>query len=158
MVGSTASGEASVKKCAAVEVQSVNVTSEILAPRKQAPKVEITEEKKSGTSRDRVSIVAYGPVLGSMDSSKVDVDFTCTEEGVILNARITRSANFSGGALQNVTWRPEIRMVVTISKAEAILETVWRMVLTNGQESTKTQTPPYPPQEYPAKAVRRIHY
>ena len=140
----------------AVEVYSVEVTPESLARRKQIPRIEVSEKKESNAARDRISIVAYGPVLGSMDSSTVNVDFTCTGDGVAVNAKITRSANFTGGVLQNVIWHPKINMVVRILHAEAVLEVTWRMFLTNGRELAKAQTPGYPPQDYPTKTVHRI--
>ena len=156
LCGSTAGGQEVVKRCPSVEVYSVEVTPETLARQKKSPRIEITEEEESNAARDRISIVAYGPVLGSMDSSKVDVGFTCTGDGVAVNARITRSANFTGGVLQNVIWHPKINMVVRILRGEPTLEVTWRLFLTNGVESMQAQTPPYPVQKYPIRAVRRI--
>lgn len=149
-----ASAKGMVKRCARVDVQSISVSTELdrgdsFLP-DPSPKI-IQVPGKAGT------LLALGPPLGSMDSPELETDLSCTAKGIVLNFTVTRSANFRGATLQNVVWRPAIRIQVVVRRAEAIVRAVWRMRLTTGAEVDHAQSPaaPYADETYPV-AVSKV--
>jgi uncharacterized protein YcgI (DUF1989 family) len=69
-----------------------------------------------------------------MDSADITANLACTPNGVVVTVTITRSANYVGTVAQNVSWRPRIELIATLLKPNAVLETIWRMRLTTGNE------------------------
>jgi hypothetical protein len=151
-----ANAKGMLKRCAQVDGQSISVSTELdrgdsFLP-DPSPKI-IQAPGKAGT------LLALGPPLGPMDSPKLETALSCTAKGIVLNFTVTRSANFRGATLQNVVWRPVIRIQVVVRRAEAVVRAVWRMRLTTGAEVDHAQSPaaPYPDEKYPiavSKVVR----
>lgn len=166
-VGALLTGLASAqesKVCPGAEIQSINVSAEIekKAPLDTRPEtIEIApgyaSNPNSRPAEGTVTAVALGPVLGSMDSPKVKTEVTCTANGFLLTATITRSADFHGAALQNVDWRPRATITVLLRQPEIAIETTWKVRLTTGVELHHAQTPPYPERTFPIKVTKVVH-
>lgn len=109
----------------------------------EKPAIEIVPAPPSsttpGAAKKTVTVIALGPVLGSMDSPKVETSLACTAKGIVLTATITRSADYHGAVLKNVLWRPKIEIVVVFRQPEIIFATTWRMRLTTGAEVDHAQ-------------------
>jgi len=150
--------------CAEVEVQSVKVSPELEIGILHDPtpaKIETIPaealETTPSASGKAVTVIALGPVLGSMDSPGIKTDLACTAKGVVLTATITRSANYHGAVRQNQNWRPRIEMALALRQAEVTFEVIWRMRLTTGAELDHAQTPPsYPDQQYPITVTAMV--
>lgn len=163
--GTIVSAQEIMKTCGGVEVRSINISAEterevLLEAAPEKPAIEIAPAPPSSPMSDTVgkavTIIALGPVLGSMDLRTVETDLACTAKGFALTATITRSADFHGGVLKNVIWRPKIEIAVVLRQPEVIFEATWRMRLTTGAEAEHTQTPPYPEQKYPATVTKTV--
>jgi hypothetical protein len=102
------------------------------------------------------NLVALGPVLGSMDSSKILTEIDCSIYGVHLTAFVTRSADFNGAVHKNIIWRPAIEISLRLREPEIVVETTWRMRLTSGLEVDRAQTPGYRAQSYPITAMQTL--
>jgi len=103
-----------------------------------------------------MAVIAHGPVLGSMDSQKVETDLLCTAKGLLLTATITRSADYNGSALKNAAWRPQINITIVLHQAEPIFQATWKMRLTTGAEVSRAETPLYADQRYPITVTKTI--
>jgi hypothetical protein len=103
-----------------------------------------------------IQVIAVGPPLGSMDSRAVQTELSCTWQGIALTATITRSADYQGGALKNVLFRPRIELVVILQQSAATFQITWKMRTTAGAELDHAQTPPYPDQPYPITSSTTI--
>lgn len=154
--GTLANAQEIPKTCAAVEVRSINISEEperevLLEATPEKPAIRIVPPSSAtpGTSDKVVTIIATGPVLGSMDSRKLETNFTCTTNGAKLTATITRSADYHGAVQKNVLWRPKLQIVIIPRRPEVIFKTIWKMRLTTGVELNHTRMPPYPEQNYP---------
>jgi hypothetical protein len=117
------------------------------------PKVEITA---TDPQLKTVTVTAFGPMLGSMDSSSIKTQIFCTKTGVSLTATITRSEHYTGATRQNQLWRPVVTVPITLRSSEAIFETTWEMQLTNGKELGQARTPPYSGLVYPIRVTRTL--
>jgi len=146
------------KVCHGVEVRSVNVSPQVLKDMSRNAQQETIETGASATGTKEITVVARGPVLGSMDSEKLDTDLACSSDGLVLTAIITRSANYHGAVAQNVLWFPRIMIVVGPLQPEIALQIVWKMRLTNGKEVDRARTPPYPEKKYPITVTKTIHW
>jgi hypothetical protein len=144
-------------KCVGAEVRSIKGLPELVigvlhdpTPAKiEAIPVEASETTPSASGK-AVTVIALGPVLGSMDSPEIKTDLACTAKGLVLTAIITRSANYNGGVRQNQNWRPRIEMALYLRQPEVLFKAIWKMRLTTGVELDHAQTPPsYPDQQYP---------
>jgi len=145
-----------VKTCRAVEVHSIQMSAEAV-PKVLSDVRAVTQVAYPDAAAKAVVVTAYGPILGSMDSPKVETDLACTAKGFVLTATITRSASFNGSALQNVNWRPRITMAVGLLKPEGVVQTIWKMRLTTGASVDHAQTPPYDvDQKYPIRLTKTI--
>ncbi|HSS19661.1 MAG TPA: hypothetical protein VLL54_06275 [Pyrinomonadaceae bacterium] len=136
------------KTCAQVEVSSLDITTEYPRPDmpfNAAPSTTVTPEANS----KEVMIVALGPALGSMDSFKLKTQLTCTAKGFAVAATVIRSADYQGGVVKNVLWRPRIKIAAKLREPEATFEMTWKMRLTSGLEVEHADTPPYASQKYP---------
>lgn len=118
---------------------------------------EAIETSEVGTETQDVTVVVRGPVLGSMDSEKLNTDLACSSDGIVLTATVTRSANYDGSVMQNLNWFPQIKIVLVPRQAEVVFQTVWKMRLTNGRKIDRARTPPYPEKKYPIAITRIIH-
>jgi hypothetical protein len=160
-----------IKTCAGVDVRSVEVSADpdvsqnrsksIFLPRGPSPSIDILTPAapKPGvenTTPQYVTILARGPVLGSMDSQKIETDFSCTANGVLLTAIITRSENYTGAVLKNAAWRPQLRALLMLHQSNVALETIWKMRLSNGNDVTNAETPAYATQQYPIVVTRTV--
>jgi hypothetical protein len=144
----------SVKRCPAVDVQSVRVSAEF-EPASGKPASTDVEKPETASPRGTLSAVARGPIFGSMDSHEVKTSLSCTAEGVTLTATITRAAGYNGSTLKNVLWRPKITVVVMPLRPEIHFDTVWQVKLSNGKELRRAATPPFPEVDYPV-VVKRV--
>jgi len=106
------------------------------------------------------TLIAIGPVLGSMDSrdvaTDVATDVAYSGGRLTLTATITRSADYQGGVHKNVLWRPRISVLLAPQRARLTFRVVWRMRLTTGTEVAHTRMPPYPPQTYPLVVTKTV--
>jgi hypothetical protein len=161
----------SLKTCPSLEVQSIEVLTESDLPQARSksaflapspvPTIDIlptVREKNpaSDNQQEYVMVTAHGPVLGSMDSQKVETKLLCTAKGVLLTATITRSAEYSGSVLKNAAWRPQINTKLAIYHSEVSFQVTWRMRLSTGAELSHAETPPYMDQKYPITLARTI--
>jgi hypothetical protein len=144
------------KECGAVGVGSVSVsvntdTGDLSHPRNVdlKPQVEPQSAESPHHTDKMISVIAFGPVLGSMDSSEVVATVNCSNEGARVTAIITRSANYQGAAAKNVLWRPRIKLLLALRKPEVVLQLKWRMRLSNGVEVHKAGTSQQDFQVYP---------
>jgi hypothetical protein len=160
---STSSAQENTTTCGGAEVRSIVVSADVqrTVSRDARPaNIEIVPAQASaamlGVAEKAITVIAYGPVLGSMDSRKLKTDLVCTANGFVLTATITRSANFNGAALQNVNWYPRITIAVVLHEPEVVFQTTWRMRLTTSAELDHAQTPPYPDQRYPITLTKMI--
>ena len=103
-----------------------------------------------------VTVLAIGPVLGSMDAKDIETTYTCDANGVELTATTTRSAEYVGGVLKNVRWRPQVEVVLKPRPGGTVLTSTWKMRLTTGAEVTRTRMAPYPEVSYPVTVTKRI--
>ncbi|MGI8992531.1 MAG: hypothetical protein ACR2I2_23490 [Bryobacteraceae bacterium] len=163
LLASPANAQSIVKTCVGMEVRSIGVSVEPQADGRLdvVPEtIELLAEETSATpSRGGgkpVTIVAHGPILGSMDSPEVKTALACTPNGFRLTAMITRSAGFHGAALQNVNWRPKITIAFAGRQPEIVFQAVWRMRLSTGIELDHAQTPPYPNEKYPIIIAKTV--
>jgi hypothetical protein len=143
----------SVKTCVGAEVLSIKESPESRYSDDQTKTIEVTA---SESTEKAVTIVARGPVLGSMDWSVVETNLACTQHGILLTANITRSAGFTGSTLKNTPWIPRINVVVMLRQPDMLFEVRWRMRLTTGEELTPAQPPAYPEQIYPITMAKII--
>src|ERR1700682_6140220 len=112
----------SIKTCVALDVRAIEVLAEsggqspfqsksesVFLPPGPVPAIDIVpaQRGKENTTSD-VMMIVRGPVLGSMDSQKVETNLLCTAKGVLLTATITRSADYNGAVLKNAPWRPQV--------------------------------------------------
>jgi hypothetical protein len=119
-------------------------------------KPESINTDSSDTAENNLNVISLGPILGSMDSSQIGTQFSCTRDGIALVATVSRSALYNGSALQNVLWRPKIIAVVTIRTSEIVFQTTWKMRLTDGKYVDRARTPPYPERNYPLTVSKTV--
>lgn len=160
--GNRANAQEIMKTCAGASVQSISLSAEpereiLLDSTPEKPTIKIIPAPQptmpGGSAGKAVTIIALGPVLGAMDSSKVETDLACTAKGFVLTATITRNADYDGSVLANIIWRPKIEIAIFPRRPEVIVETKWRMRLTTGAELGHARTPPYPEQKFPISVV-----
>jgi hypothetical protein len=152
-----------VRTCPTVEIRTLSVSFQLerpIPPGAPPGTGEIApasvSTKTSGTDESLVTVIALGPILGAMDSREVKTDLACTPKGIVLTARISRSADFKGAVAANVSWRPEIEIGIVLRRPEVIIQTTWRMTLTTGEELDRATTPPYPENKYPVTVTKPI--
>jgi len=153
-----ANGSGSVldKRCSGLIVRSIAVSNDtetaILAERTSARssrvRISVTSDHHGAAT-----IVAVGPVLGLMDSREIATDVSCSDDGVVLTATLTRSAEYTDSLKKNVLWRPRLSVRID-RKRRVVIRTVWRMRLTTGAEVTRSRMSPYPEQRYPMIVTR----
>src|SRR4051812_15205839 len=102
LLGAMENAQAVLKSCPTVEVQSIEESAQIigdvpLGTRQATIETRVSPEK-------HITIIARGPILGSMDSRQTSTEVACTKDGFTLTATITRSANYRGAVRQNVLW------------------------------------------------------
>jgi hypothetical protein len=152
----SADAQQPIKKCATMEVRSLDVSLKLVEDIPLDAQQETIESHSTGTDPKYVTVVARGPVLGSMDSEKLNTDLTCSNDGLVLTATITRSANYRGAVRQNQLWFPQITIVAVPLTPETVFQTIWKMRLTNGRMLERSRTPPYPEKRYPITITKRI--
>lgn len=143
-----ATSQENIKTCGAVQVRSIDASYNFVQNIPLDAKQETIETLPSALDPKDITIVARGPVLGSMDSRKIETQVSCTSTGVTLLATISRSEHFSGTNAKNVLWQPKITVIAKLG-CSASLQVMWRMRLTNGREIDRGRTPPYREQNYP---------
>lgn len=153
--------------CSAVEVRSVIGLTEIASRANHflnaaVPLIEAESQKRpsaEGSQEPRaVKVIVLGPVLGSMDSRNVKTHVTCDIKGFVLVATITRSANYTGSAAQDILWRPNIEISAILRQRGAVCEAVWKMRLTNGTWVDRSRPRAFPDyQRYPFTLTKVIH-
>jgi hypothetical protein len=137
-------------------VQSIRVSQEFEGDvlRDRAPKTAQLSIVPAGVGpHGTVTVIAVGPVLGSMDAENVETTRTCDANGVVVTATTTR---YDGGVQKNVLWRPRLEIVLVSRPAGTVLTTTWKMQLPSGAEVTRTDKPPYPEVPYPVTVTTRI--
>lgn len=154
----SADAEGLTKRCASMEVRSIKVSLKLVRDMPLDAQQETIEPSDAGTVTQDIAIVARGPVLGSMDSEKVDTELACSSDGLVLTATITRSANYHGAVRQNLLWFPQITIVVVPLTAKIEFQTIWNMRLTNGKMVVRSRTPPYPEKNYPITITRKFQW
>ncbi|HEY1580436.1 MAG TPA: hypothetical protein VGF82_25525 [Terracidiphilus sp.] len=138
------------KSCPALTVTSVRVTEETVTG-SDAPSemIEVTSFPKQAAERHERTLIATGPVLGSMDSAAVSYVISCRTKGAGLIVTLTRSAEYHGNVLANVLWRPKVHIAIALHNPQIIFQMTFRMRLSTGEELRLAQTPPYRPRKYP---------
>ncbi|MHB1678019.1 MAG: hypothetical protein ACYCSS_10865 [Sulfuriferula sp.] len=160
--GTSASAQETMKTCTGAQVRLINVSGVYNKKNLLDAKPEIivvralTSSTMPGATGKAVSIIALGPVLGSMDSPAIKTALACTAKGFTLTATITRTADYDGAVLANIIWRPKIEITVVLLQPEVIFETIWKMRLTTGAEVYLAQTPTYPEQNYPISVTTAV--
>lgn len=146
--------------CPALDVRSLSTTVQPWSalPDKPTPEILVSppsgkEQTANGAKQD---VVASGPILGSMDFSKVDTNLACTSDGVAIEAFVTRSDQYFGDVRKNAPWRPRIVIRLWLKRAAATLKVVWKMRLTNGALVTHATTPGYQEQDFPIILVKQL--
>jgi hypothetical protein len=143
-----------VKSCLGVDVQSIEETARMIGD-VQLGSRQVTMESRI-SAENQVTVIARGPILGSMDSRETSTEVTCTEDGFTLTAVITRSANYTGAVRQNVLWVPTLSIVVVPRQHPVTVHVVWKLKLSGGPELRRARTPPYPEQRYPIRVTHTI--
>jgi len=147
------------KVCPGIEVQSMTVsaTSRIDDVSGSGPEIKIARSAKSNENGrgQAATIIALGPILGSMDSRDLKTDLDCTAKGIGVTVDITRSANYNGAAAKNVLWRPTVELVIVLDPT-VIISATWTMHLTSGAPVARAQTPPYSEQRYPVTVTAAV--
>lgn len=143
------------------EVQSIQVSRELEGDvlRDRAPETAEVSVISGGTSAQAaVTVMAVGPVLGSMDAPDVATTTACDATGVVITATTIRSSEYAGGVQKNVLWRPRLEIVLTPRPSGTALTTTWKMSLTTGAEVRHARMPPYPEVNYPVTVTKVIHH
>ena len=142
--------------CPSIEVRSILNAVDSSDLKTSAPEIRVEAGVGSAAPPPNsnvklLSVIALGPILGSMDSNEVKTELTCTAKGVALTATITRSAGFKGSVLKNVLWRPKITLVVVSRETGTLFEAIWVMQLSTGIKLKHAQTPSQPDLRYPIR-------
>jgi hypothetical protein len=152
----SANAQQLLKKCAAAEVRSMKVSLKRVRDVPLDAQQETIESYSARPELKYITVVARGPVLGSMDSEKLNTDLTCSNDGLVLTATTTRSADYHGAVRQNQLWFPQITIVLEPLTPEIVFQTIWNMRLTNGRMLARSRTPPYSEKRYPITITKRI--
>lgn len=150
--------------CDGVEVVSLGQSSkvvrngQVIAKPQEISAVAVPADNGEVSGRI-VAITVLGPVLGAMDAANIKTGLACMAKGFEVTSYVTRSANYHGAVLANVTWRPELTLRVVVHKPEVVFQSTWRMRLTDGVELGNARTPPYADQKYPmtGSTVLSVH-
>jgi hypothetical protein len=146
-------GQPSKQVCLTAEIASIETTSMPAGVRR----IGKTENIKIQNQTNNTALVlVQGPILGSMDSSNIKTEVSCLPDGIGLTATITRSDNFNGAVLQNVTWLPRISLSLRLLQPSIVLYTTWRIQTSSGKEVTLAQTPPFRARRFPVRVTKRI--
>lgn len=147
-----ANGAAPVKACDTGTVLTLDVSADTnSALTGAAPEIRVSPEKPG-----MVRVVAYGPILGSMDSRDLKPRVECNSSGFTVATALTRSANYDGTAAKNVLWRPRIELEISQARGHALVEARWTMRLSTGGDVKHARTPPYPEQTYPVSVKTEL--
>ena len=152
LLGSAVGAAEAVKSCPDVDVQSVQV----LTGSSRTERIGIVQVPATANGEEAVTLVASGPVLGSMDSKQVHTELVCLPKGVAVTATLTRSAEYRGATTKNVLWEPRIEIVAVVRQPEVTFSATWKMRMSNGNELSHSRTPPYPEHEYPIVVTKII--
>src|ERR1700687_5957019 len=122
-----------IKTCPGVEVRSIDVSYgrgvyNLPAETKQGT----IETSFSAAEPTVITVVARGPILGSMDALARAPDLACTKDGFVLAVTISPSVNDHGFVLQNVLWRPVITLKVRLDSPKVVFQSIWKMELSDG--------------------------
>jgi hypothetical protein len=163
LFGSMTHAQEVTKRCVGADARLIGVSAQVeqgVSPGGAPERIEVVSAPAAATSRGSagktVTLIAVGPVLGSMDSREVETELRCTAKGLVLTATITRSADYHGGVHKDVLWRPRIKIAVDPRRRNLIFQTIWAMRLTSGAELKHAQTPPYPDRKYPITITKII--
>ena len=164
LAGACANEQQLMMTCSSAKVQLTNISEEsdreVILEAAEKPALVIVSPPPSSTPPNTpektVALIAFGPVLGSMDSRKLETNFTCTTNGVALTTTIIRSADYHGAVQKNVLWRPKLQITIVPRGSEVIFEAIWKMRLTTGAELNHTRMPPYPEQNYPITVTTTV--
>jgi hypothetical protein len=150
-----ANGQERIPKCPNLEVLSIDFKPESGRDFAVnfAPAVKVLDSRAGERT---LTVLAYGPILGSMDSSNVNTNISCTKEGFELTATIIRSVNYHGDVMQNVLWRPVVTLRVRCDSPKVVFESIWKMELSDGKRVDRARTPPYPEQQYPITVPKTL--
>ena len=165
LTGTNVNAQELMETCASTKVQLIHISvepeREVILEAADKPVIMIVSAPPSptppGTPAKTVTVIALGPVLGSMDSRKLETNLTCTKKGAVLTSTIIRSADYHGAVQKNVLWRPKLQVIIIPRQPKVIFETLWKMRLTTGAELNHTRMPPYPAQNYPITVSTTVH-
>jgi hypothetical protein len=157
LLATPATAQQAIQRCIGAEVRSIDVSTETGRdwPLNVVPEMEVLPQTSAAPNGVVSMIVAYGPILASgMDSRDIKTKVVCTGRGFRLEATIVRFAE--ADVLKNVLWRPRIELTVFPRQAEVVVQTVWKMRMTDRKELDHARTPPYPEQRYPITVTRIV--
>jgi hypothetical protein len=142
-----------IKVCSAATVLTMEVSQDTNRALfgDGAPEIR-SAPSESGT----LSVVALGPVLGSMDSRDFKPRVDCDASGIAVTTALTRSANYNGAAAKNVLWRPRIELRIVSPRVHGLLEVRWTMRLSTGAQLKHARTLPYAEQTFPLSVKKEL--
>jgi hypothetical protein len=73
-----------------------------------------------------VTILAKGPILGSMNSREIETHRECRPDGIRLTATIVFSEGYRDAAAKNVLWRPRLELPLRLRRPALEVEVVWQ--------------------------------
>jgi hypothetical protein len=142
-----------IKVCSAVSLLTLGSSADTNSALFDEGTAEIkTSPGESGT----LTVVALGPILGSMDSHDLKPRVDCSASGLTITIDVTRSAHYDGAAAKNVLWRPRVELRVASPHDRASLEVRWTMRLSTGVELKHARTPPYREQTFPLSVKKEL--
>jgi hypothetical protein len=135
--------------CAGLDPGPIRQTAEAIqsAGVDPAPTIDVIHDSETRPGGDpaRITIVARGPVLGSMDSPNVEAHLECVPGGLRLTAIIARSEAYQGAAAKNVLWRPRLEWPVHLRQMELKLEVTWQQRPPRDERIDRSPAPPSSP-------------
>ena len=136
-----------VLQCDSVQVRTAVVSLAYIST--QLPTEDRAESVVEYPKPGAAVVHVQGPILGSMDSRAISLKPSCVSEGVLIEATISRSAQFTGAAAKNVLWRPIVAVTVSPYRSGSKLQVSWKMKTTDGRTLTEAQTVPFAVTTYP---------
>jgi len=155
---SPASTQEPIKTCSGIAVRSIDVSYGRGVYNLPVKTRQGTIETSISAAEPKVTtVVARGPILGSMDAFVAAPDLACTKDGFVLTVTTSRSVNYHGFVMQNILWRPVITLRVRLDSPKVVFQSIWKMELSDGTNVDRARTPPYPEEKYPIVVTNTLH-
>jgi len=148
-------GEDLSMKCADIQVTNFrDAPVGQLDPRFRTSPFIISDTLKSGAAAS-FQVTVGGPMLSSSDRPfPVETEFSCTDRGILLTAKITRSSKGEGSAAMNELWSPRFDITVKMTGSRtSVFEVKWLMRLDTGKPITDYVTAGVPSNMLPSYPI-----